>query len=50
MIIDRRLKGKRCSQLLEKGDAAETLRVIRPPRGLNSEPVTQALPFTPGIS
>ncbi len=43
MIIDRRLKGMHCSQLSEKGDAAETLRVIKPPRGLNFKPVTQAL-------
>ncbi len=44
MIIDQPLQGKRCTQLLKRGYAAETLRVIRPPRGLNFKPVSQTLP------
>ncbi len=43
MIMGRRLQGKRCTQLLRKGDAAETLRVIRPAPGRNFARVSNEL-------
>ncbi len=41
--MGRPLQGKDCIELSGKSYAAETLRVIRPPRGLNFKLVTQAL-------